>query len=151
MVTTIAEQLYERNLDLGTLVQELHKAGLLDDAERARLANANCGNVHPLVYLAELQLNNARTGQPLRMDHLLAWLSKVSGQRVYQIDPLKINVGEIAEVMSLAFAQRHKILAVEVSENEVVIASAEPWKAAWENNLEHVLRKPIRRVLADPP
>jgi general secretion pathway protein E len=53
-------------------------------------------------------------------------------------------------VMSKAFAERHRILAVEVHDNEVVIASDEPYIHAWEKNLEHVLRKPIRRVIADP-
>ncbi len=52
--------------------------------------------------------------------------------------------------MSQAFAERHRILAVEVNSEEVAIATAEPYIRAWESNLEHVLRKPIRRVLADP-
>ena len=57
---------------------------------------------------------------------------------------------ELADVMSLAFAQRHKILALEVRDKDVVIASVEPYVHSWESNLEHVLRKPIFRVLADP-
>ena len=32
----------------------------------------------------------------------------------------------------------------------MVIASGEPYIRGWESNLEHVLRKPLRRVLADP-
>ncbi len=150
MVATFGEQRAERNLDLRGLVEELNVAGLLSDTDRARMAEVNAGSVHPLVFLAEQRLINAASGQPLDMEQLLAWLSNESGQDVYLIDPLKINVGAIAEVMSLAFAQRHKILAVEVSDKEVVIASAEPWISAWESNLEHVLRKPIRRVLTDP-
>jgi general secretion pathway protein E len=132
------------------LVSELKEAGLLSEADHKRLVDANPGSVHPLVFLAEQKLVSARNGKPLDMEALLAWLGKTSGQAPYQIDPLKINVGAIAEVMSLAFAQRHKILAVEVNDKEVLIASAEPWISAWESNLEHVLRKPIRRVLADP-
>jgi general secretion pathway protein E len=150
MVTTIGEQLRERPIDLQTLVRELHTAGLLSDGDQARLITAKSGSVHPLVYLSELGLVSARNGKPLSMEVLLSWLSRVSGQSVYQIDPLKINVGAVADVMSLAFAQRHRILAVEVNDDEVVIASAEPWITAWESNLEHVLRKPIRRVVADP-
>ena len=100
--------------------------------------------------IAEQGLTDQLSGRQLDMERLLAWLSEQSDQPVYQIDPLKINVGAIAEVMSLAFAQRHRILAVEVNEAEVLIASAEPWVSAWEGNLEHVLRKPIKRVLADP-
>jgi len=150
MVATFGEQRMERKLDLRTLVEELHAAGILGDSDKAHLAEVNAGSVHPLVFLAEQKLDNQASGKPLDMDSLLSWLAEASGQSVYQIDPLKINVGEIAEVMSLAFAQRHKILALEVNDAEVVIASAEPWVSSWESNLEHVLRKPIRRVLADP-
>src|SRR5690606_2914845 len=54
------------------------------------------------------------------------------------------------EVMSFAFAQRHRILAVEVTPERVTVASAEPFLHQWEMNLEHVIRRPIRRVLARP-
>jgi general secretion pathway protein E len=150
MVATFGERRTERNLDMRTLVAELGTAGILNNNDSARMTDVNAGSVHPLVFLAEQKLTNATLDRPLDMEALLLWLGEMSGQNLYQIDPLKINVGAIAEVMSLAFAQRHKILAVEVSDSEVVIASAEPWISAWEGNLEHVLRKPIRRVLCDP-
>jgi general secretion pathway protein E len=150
MTTMFGERAVERNLDLRSLLGDLKAAGLLSVADYSRLAEANPGSVHPLVFLGEQKLVNAATGKRLDMEALLAWLGKESGQQPYAIDPLKINVSAISEVMSLAFAQRHKILAVEVNETEVLIASAEPWISAWESNLEHVLRKPIRRVLADP-
>jgi general secretion pathway protein E len=150
MVATFGERPSERDLDLSTLVAELNTAGILSDTDQTRMAKVNAGNVHPLVFLAEQKLTNAAKNKPLDMDALLRWLGELCEQKLYQIDPLKINVGVIAEVMSLAFAQRHKILAVDVTDSEVVIASAQPWISAWESNLEHVLRKPIRRVLCDP-
>jgi len=103
------------------------------------------------VFLAEQHLSNAAVpGAHLTMETLLEWLGNRVDQEVVRIDPLKINVTAVADVMSRAFAERHRILAVEVNDNEVVIASAEPFIQAWESNLEHVLRKPIRRVLVDP-
>ena len=150
MATILGERPVERALDSQTLLGNLKAAGMLSTTDHARLLDASAGSLHPLVFLAEQKLVNPGNGKPLDMEALLAWLGKETGQAPYAIDPLKINVGAIAEVMSLAFAQRHKILAVEVSEQEVLIASAEPWISAWESNLEHVLRKPIRRVLADP-
>ncbi len=150
MVATFGEQRMERPLDLNFLVSELGSGGVLSDEERQRLTGVNPGSLHPLVFLAEQKLTDQRSGRPLDMDGLLGWLSEQSDQPVYQIDPLKINVAAISEVMSLGFAQRHKILAVEVTEEEVLIASADPWISAWESNLEHVLRKPIKRVLSDP-
>ena len=141
----------EQRLNLGTLAQELHALGRLGEDDLQRVARNALVKVHPLIFLAEQAFaDQSSPGRVLDMDALLAWLSERTGQAVYEIDPLKINVTAIAEVMSQAFAERHRILAVEVSGDEVVVASAEPWINAWETNLEHVTRKRIRRVLADP-
>ncbi|MEH6570589.1 MAG: GspE/PulE family protein [Halioglobus sp.] len=151
MSTNFGERLMEQRLSLPSLVHDLNSDGRLSDSDLKNIGNVAVGAVHPLVYLAEQKLADAaHSGTFLTMDVLLTWLGEKCGQPVYQIDPLKINVGAIADVMSLAFAQRHKILAVEVRDDAVVIASVEPYMLAWESNLEHVLRKPIQRVLADP-
>ncbi|MCB1678166.1 MAG: type II/IV secretion system protein [Halioglobus sp.] len=151
MATRTVDQLAEHRLNLATLARELNADGRLSSADLARVGESTVIKVNPLVFLAEQKLaDSARPGKYLDMESLLAWLGRRVEQRVYQIDPLKINVGAVAEVMSRAFAERHRILAVEVSDSEVVIASAEPYVNSWEANLEHVLRKRIRRVLADP-
>ncbi len=151
MATNFGDQLMEHRLDLITLARELNAAGRLSAADMARVVKTPMVRVHPLVFLAEQKLADAgNPGWVLDMDTLLAWLGGKSGQQVYQIDPLKINVTAVAEVMSRAFAERHRILAVEVTDKEVVIASAEPYLRGWESNLEHVLRKRVRRVLTDP-
>ena len=145
------EQTRERALELGALVRVLREDGLLSEQHLGRIGNPSAIRVHPLVFLAELRLPDASVAAgTLDMERLLAWLARRTGQPVYLIDPLKINVTAVAEVMSRAFAERHRILAVEVGEEEVVIASSEPFIRGWESNLEHVLRKRIRRVLADP-
>ncbi len=141
----------EQRLNLAALARDLHNDGRLSDDDFAGLATTRMVSVHPLVFLAERKLPDAATpGRVLDMASLLSWLSDRVGQPVYSIDPLKINVTAVAEVMSRAFAERHRILAVEVTKDEVVVASAEPYVSTWEANLEHVLRKRIRRVLTDP-
>jgi general secretion pathway protein E len=151
MTSKFGEQLLEHRLSLTTLVQDLNADGCLADADLVRIGLSSRLKVHPLVFLAEQQLlDAANAGKYLTMERLLAWLGNRVGQQVYRIDPLKINVTAVADVMSRAFAERHRILAVEVHGDEVVIASAEPYIHSWESNLEHVLRKRIRRVLADP-
>src|ERR1035437_7755449 len=52
--------------------------------------------------------------------------------------------------MSSAYATRFHVLPVEVKANEVVIATAEPFQRAWENELKPILRKEIRRVISNP-
>ena len=151
MATNFGEQLMEHRLSLSTLARDLHSEGRLSDRDFARVMAAQAVKVHPLVYLAEQKIEDAANpGRMLDMDGLLAWLGARVEQPVYQIDPLKINVTAVAEVMSRAFAERHRILAVEVSAEEVVVASGEPFVRSWESNLEHVLRKRVRRVLTDP-
>lgn len=151
MATSFGEQLMEHRLDLITLARELHADGRLSDADLSRVVKNQVVRVHPLVSLAEQKLaDGAAPGRMIDMDGLLAWLGARVNQAVYEIDPLRINVTAVAEVMSRAFAERHRILAVEVTDTEVVVASSEPYIKVWESNLEHVLRKRVKRVLADP-
>jgi general secretion pathway protein E len=141
----------EHRLELPELVDRLQADGRLSEADARRLTGVNIGSVHPLVFLAEQKLEDAsRPGVTLDMDRLLNWLGAQVGQAVYEIDPLRINVAAVSEVMSRAFAERHRILAVEARDDRVLVASAEPFITAWQDNLEHVARRPVERVLADP-
>ncbi len=120
-------------LTLAYLVHALHRDGRMSDSEMVRLSKATIRGVHPLVFIADQKIaDQTRQGRLLDMDTLLHWLGERSGQDVYRIDPLKINVSAVAEVMSRAFAERHKILAVETRSDEVLIASAEPDVRGWE-------------------
>ena len=151
MSTNFGEKLMEQPLSLSSMALDLNTDGRLAGKDLERLRNVAVGSVHPVVYLAEQKLvDQSHPGKKLDMEAILDWLAEKSGQSVYQIDPLKINMRAITEAMSKAFAQRHHILAVEVTKDEAIIASCDPFVRAWESNLEHVLRIPIRRVLADP-
>lgn len=86
----------------------------------------------------------------LDIESLTRLLAEQAGQDYYRIDPLKIDVAQVTQVMSYAFTQRHNILAVEVRPLEVLIAGTEPYIDSWEADLEHVLQKRIRRVVANP-
>ncbi|MBV1916041.1 MAG: GspE/PulE family protein [Pseudomonadales bacterium] len=125
-----------------------------EDYEKALLAPQDLrGKKHPLEEIADCQLSNAKTekNKKLDLETLTIWLAEQNADQVYhRIDSLKIDVSDVTSVMSLAFAQRHRILAVEVHPDFVVIASTEPMVSNWEKDLAHVLRKPIKRVIANP-
>ncbi|MAT84440.1 MAG: type II secretion system protein E [Gammaproteobacteria bacterium] len=107
---------------------------------------------HPLEIVAGREFENRnRPGSALDLETLTDWLCRISGQPYLRIDPLKINVNAVTEVMSYAFAQRHNILAVEVTDDEVVVASGQPFMYQWENMLTQTLRgRRIRRVVTNP-
>ena len=141
----------ETRLDVVSLAEGLTRAGRLSAKNLLRLKGSGRVRLNPLVFLAEQKFPDlSDPGGVLDMPALLAFLSRETGQAVVDIDPLKIDARAIAEVMSQGFAERHHILAVAVTPDEVTVASAEPWISRWEKDLEHVVRRPIRRVLADP-
>ncbi|PAU88362.1 type II secretion system protein E [Pseudomonas sp. WN033] len=147
----------ERPLDLADILKVLVAQGRLDleSAEQLsalrRSATGDTAKLHPLEFIASQNpADLARPDRTLDLETMSRWLAEEAGQPFYRIDPLKINVAAITPLMSFAFAQRHKILAVEVNEREVTIASAQPFVSSWEPNLHHVLKREIRRVVASP-
>jgi general secretion pathway protein E len=106
---------------------------------------------HLLQYLADLNLvDRLAPEKNLDLETLTMALSQQSGQDYYRIDPLKIDVASVTEVMSYAFTQRHGILAVAVTPVEITVASAEPYFDSWEADLAHTTQKKIRRVVSNP-
>ncbi|MCA0914677.1 GspE/PulE family protein [Marinobacter nauticus] len=150
---------HRQTLTLRDICSALVESGeiIQQDAEKVLTANlgaaSGAGHTpqrHPLELVAIAALTSQRDGRTLDLERLTHWLARWGGQDYYHIDPLKIDTPAIARVMSYAFAQRHGILAVEITPNEVVIASTEPFKREWESNLRQAVRKDIRRVVANP-
>ncbi|WP_286784854.1 MULTISPECIES: GspE/PulE family protein [Pseudomonas] len=145
----------DRTLDLADLLRDLVAQGRIDQSaaeqclaiRRSSLNNQQ----HPLEFLAAQQVEDkANPPRKLDLETLTRWLADHAGQPYLRIDPLKIDVASLTPLMSFAFAQRHKILAVAVDAEAVTIASAQPFVVSWEANLTHVLKRPIKRVVANP-
>lgn len=154
-MSAFAATAQDRILDLGDLLRELVAQGRIDqDSAEQCLAirrSATNNQLHPLEFLAAQQVSDLqRPGKKLDLESLTVWLAEFAGQPYLRIDPLKIDVAAITPLMSYAFAQRHKILAVAVSPDSVTIASSQPLVNSWETNLTHVLKRPIKRVVANP-
>jgi general secretion pathway protein E len=154
-MSAFATTAQDRVLDLGDLLRELVAQGRVDqDAAEQCLAirRSSLNNQqHPLEFLAAHQVDDlCRPGKKLDLESLTMWLAQFVGQPYLRIDPLKIDVPAITPLMSYAFAQRHKILAVAVDSESVTVASSQPLVHSWEANLVHVLKRPIKRVVANP-
>jgi general secretion pathway protein E len=153
-MSTPAQSSSDRYLTLVDILPAMVKDGLLTSGDADQLATTPRGRdqiqLHPLEIVANAALRHAGNGRALDLDYLTEWLARHVNQPTYHIDPLKMDARNIAAVMSFAFAQRHRIMAVEIRRDEVVIASAEPYASAWIDNLKHVLRKDIRRVVVNP-
>ncbi len=143
-----------RMLRIEDLADLLLDDGLIaaDDARQIKqYAGLSSSNAHPLAVLAERKLKSpARGMKVLDIDALSEWMAKHANLPFVHVDPLKVEFSKIAEVMSVQYATRFRILPLEVRSNEVVIATAEPYVTAWVDELAQLLRKNIKRVIVNP-
>ena len=149
-----AEAVQEHRLTLSEVLQALVAEGLVSKLEADKLVadrRLHRGDHHPLVVVADQKWRSIKPPQKiLSLEWLTEWLARQTGMEYFHVDPLKINFAAVTEVMSSHYAARFKILPVEASTREVVIATCEPYLKDWEKELKQMLRLEIRRVIANP-
>ncbi len=140
-------------LDWRRMVEWLSADGVIS-SEEARRTIARCSQAesaqHPLVRLASVAMQRSSDGRPLDIEALTQWLAPRAGLDYLRIDPLKVDVGKVADTMSAAYAERHLVLPVQVTATEVVVATAEPFITDWVAEVERQSRRIVRRVVASP-
>ena len=143
----------EGPLELRRLIEWLAADGVISPMEAKRTI-ARCAQAesrqHPLVRLANVAMTRESDSKPLDLETLAQWLAGRAGLSYLRIDPLKVDVGKVADTMSAAYAERHKVLPVQVLPNEVVVATAEPFLTDWISEVERQSRRTVRRVVANP-
>ncbi|MEI8169109.1 MAG: GspE/PulE family protein [Rhodoferax sp.] len=140
-------------LDWRRLVEWLHSDAVItaDEAQRITARCAQAESVqHPLVRLASVSVRRASDGKPMDIELLTQWVAQRANLSYLRIDPLKVDVGKVADTMSAAYAERHKILPVQVTPSEIVIATTEPFITDWVAEVERQSRRSVRRVVASP-
>ena len=140
-------------LDWRRVVDWLKEDGVITSEEAQRTV-ARCSQAeshqHPLVRLAGVAMARAEGGRPLPLEELTEYVARRSGLAYLRIDPLKVDVGRVADAMSANYAERHKVLPVQVTPQEVVVATAEPFIDDWVAEVERQSRRSVRRVVANP-
>lgn len=140
-------------LDWRTLVEWLSEDGVISAAEAQRTI-ARCSQVQsaqpPLMRLASVGMTRVADGKPLDIETMSQWLAGRAGLAYLRIDPLKVDVGKVADTMSAMYAERHKVLPVQVTPSEVVIATSEPFITDWVQEVERQAKRSVRLVVASP-
>ena len=140
-------------LEWRALLQWLHHDGLVGDAEAARVRarfGAGDSSQHPLIRLAGASLVDARNGRALDIEALMEWLAARLGMPYLRIDPLKVDVAHVADVMSIRYAETRRALPIAVGLTEITVATCEPLDIAWVAEIETHTKKRLRLVLAHP-
>ena len=120
-----------------------------DDAQRVQKRfGAGASSLHALVRLGGAGLQ--RDGRALDTEALTEWLAQRVSLPYLRIDPLKVDVGRVAEVMSLQYAELRKVLPVTVSAEQITVATSEPFDTGWVAEIESHTRRRVKLVLANP-
>jgi len=121
-----------------------------DDAERVtRRFGAGASALHALVRLGGAGLVRIG-GKALDTEALTEWLAGRALLPYLRIDPLRADVGRVADVMSVHYAESRRALPVAMSATEVTIATAEPFDTAWVPEIEAHTRRSVRLVVSNP-
>ena len=140
-------------LDLRNLLRWLYEDGVLtrEDAERlAKRFGHSDSSLHPLLRLAGVGLTDARNGEPLDMDRLIQWLAQRFHLTSLRIDPLRMDASRVQDVMSKTYAESRRALPVLYGQQEVTIATCEPFDIDWVPSIEAHTRRRVKLVLAAP-
>lgn len=140
-------------LDWHSLVLALAADAVIAESEAQRTI-ARCSAARSalgaLQRLAAVGMTRTSDGKVLDLDDLTEWLAGHVKLPFFRIDPLKVDVGKVADAMSSAYAERHKVLPVQVTAHEVVVATAEPGITDWIPEIERQARRSVRLVVANP-
>jgi general secretion pathway protein E len=143
-------------LNFRTLISDLVADGRLSeenaDTLSLKIRTKEQISWHPLELIAEDQYQDKKNAkQNLDLETLTLWLCEKSDQPYQRIDPLKIDAQIVTRIMSHEYAKRHKLLAIEVKDDEVVITSAEPDMSGWEATImQSQPGKVLTRVISNP-
>ena len=77
-----------------------------DAAQLAQRLGAGDSAQHPLVRLANAGLRHARSMDALDLEALTRWLAQRVSLPYLRIDPIKVDVAKVTEVMSVSYAER---------------------------------------------
>ncbi len=142
----------DRRLRLEDILKLMVADGLVGAAEADKLArHRGSRGEHPLEFIALQKWRNAAPPHALlTLDWLVEWLAGKLGVPHLHIDPLKIDLTGVTQTMSNAYAERYRILPVEVTRTTLTVATGEPFVRSWADELEKILKLEVKLVLANP-
>src|SRR6218665_1825090 len=103
----------EGRLEWRPMLRWMLEDGLVDEAQVQRTEQrfaAGDSALHPLVRLGNAGLTRVSNGKPLDIDALTEWLATRAKLGYLRIDPLKVDVGRVSDIMSIGYAEAKRCL-----------------------------------------
>lgn len=142
-------------LDLYKILDQLVIDGIVskENAQvlRALDKNNQYRTQHPFLVITERGWKNCQHPErQITLDELTQWLSELTGIKSMRIDPLTVDVHSVTSLMSFSYARNFNVLPIEVHQDKVYVATAQPFQTDWISEIERINNKKIELVLANP-
>lgn len=143
-----------QHLEVHVILQWLEEDEMVDKESAHMLRKLAVGaeykKKHPLQIIADRNWVNPKSKKVLTLDGLTQWFADRVDIPFVRIDPLKVEVAEVTEVMSYAYATRYNVLPIKVDDTTITVATAQPFKREWETELSRIHNKEFKIVIANP-
>jgi len=153
-MNAVVDNKNNRKLDVHEILTWLEEDEMVaaDNAHMVRLLAGGKAflDKHPLEIIADRHWMDEKSPRPLTIDVLTEWFARRVGLPYLRIDPLKIDVTDVTDVMSFAYAKRFNVLAVKVEPHSITVATAQPFDRDWEAELSRIHNKELIQVIASP-
>ncbi|MES0327195.1 MAG: GspE/PulE family protein [Gammaproteobacteria bacterium] len=153
-MNAVVENQKNRKLDVHEILTWLEEDEMVtaDNAHMVRMLARGKAfkDKHPLEIIAERNWVDEKKTRSLTLDALTEWFAQRVGLTYFRIDPLKVDVTQVTDVMSFAYAQRFNVLAVKVEAYSITVATAQPFDRDWESELSRIHNKEFKQVIASP-
>ena len=135
----------DRNITAKDILEPLVKGGFLPLAEAELLLKSWVkSKEHPLTLASELKIVDRRNSDKvMTQDDILTYLA-LQWKTIYlRVDPMKVALEVVGALIPLAYAERLRIVPIELAHNKVIILTSEPFALSWVDEIKLQLKKEI--------
>ena len=143
-----------RKLDVHEILTWMEQDGLVEQEDAHMLRTIAIGaeyeKRHPLQIIADRNWKHPQKSKLLSLEVLTEWLAERVDIPYVRIDPLKIDVAAVTDVMSYAYAARFNVLPIKVDDTTITVATTQPYDREWMDELNRLHRKEFVLVISNP-
>ncbi|MBE9567273.1 MAG: type II/IV secretion system protein [Proteobacteria bacterium] len=145
---------HNQHLEVHDILKWLEEDNMVD-ADKAHMlrmlaVGSEYKKKHPLEVIADRNWVNNKTQEVFTLESLTRWFAERVDLPFVRIDPLKVEVAEVTEVMSYAYAARFNVLPIKVDATSITVATTQPFERDWEPELSRIHNKEFKLVISNP-
>jgi len=130
-----------QEFEIKPLLKKMATSNLISNEEATRIYSNFSGTIPS---------SKDDSDKKLSLNDLCRWFADEIGLEFLHIDPLKIDVGSLNDIISFKFAEQNGILPIKATRDHVTFATCVPKDQKWQLDLEQMLNREIEVVFANP-